>query len=59
MPGGCNEVQQNVYTIVPEAGVTLDPGFFRKNIVVLAFEVTDDFAEAVMSMLAGEGVRWV
>lgn len=43
---GGNEVQQDVHTVVSEAGVTLNSGFFRKNVIVLALEVTNNLAEA-------------
>jgi hypothetical protein len=43
---GCDKVEENVDTVVPEAWVTLDSRFFGKNIVILAFEVSDDFTEA-------------
>ena len=41
-----DEVEQSVHTVIAEARVTLDTGFFGKNVVVLAFEVTDDFLKA-------------
>lgn len=44
--GGCDEVKQNVNTVVAESRVTLDTGLLSKNIVVLALEVADNFAEA-------------
>lgn len=44
--GGCDEVKQNVDTVVAESGVTLDTGLFCENVVVLALEVADDFAKA-------------
>jgi hypothetical protein len=34
-------------TIVAETGVTLDTRLLRKNIIVLAFEITDNLAEAM------------
>ena len=44
--GGCDEVEQNVNTVVAESGITLDTGLLSENIVVLALEVADDFAKA-------------
>jgi len=43
MTGWCDEVKQNVYTVVTESWVTLDPGLFGKNVIVLAFEISDNF----------------
>jgi hypothetical protein len=45
--GRCDEVEQDMNTVVAESGVTLDTGLFGENVVVLALEVADDFAEAV------------
>jgi hypothetical protein len=44
--GRCDEVEQDVNTVVAESGVTLDTGLFGKNVIVLALEVANDFAEA-------------
>jgi hypothetical protein len=44
-----------VNTVVPESGVTLDPGLLCKNIIVLAFEVADNLAEAISGVLVGRG----
>ena len=44
--GGCDEVEQDVNTVVAESGVTLDTGLFGEDVVVLALEVADDFAKA-------------
>jgi len=44
--GGCDEIEQDVDTVVAESGVTLDTGLFSENVVVLALEVADDFAKA-------------
>lgn len=43
---GCDKVEEDMDTVVPEARVTLDSRFFSKNIVILAFEVSDDFTKA-------------
>ena len=50
MTGRCDEVEQNVDTVIPEAGVTLNPGLLCKNVIVLALEVADDLAEAVQKL---------
>jgi hypothetical protein len=42
----CDEVQQNMHTVVAEARVTLDTRLLGDNAVVLALEVSDDFLEA-------------
>ena len=42
----CDEVQQNVYTVISESRVTLDARLLGDNAVVLALEVSDDFLEA-------------
>lgn len=44
--GGCDEVKEDMDTVVPEAGVTLDPRLLGKNIIVLALEVSNNFPEA-------------
>lgn len=46
MTGGRDEVEERVDTVVSEPGVTLDPRFLGKNIVVLALEVADNLLEA-------------
>ena len=45
--GGCDEVEQNVYSVIPESRVTLNSRLLCKNIIVLALKVTDNFAEAI------------
>ena len=40
-------------TVVTESGVTLDSRFFREDVVVLAFEVTDDFRKAILMLVWG------
>jgi hypothetical protein len=32
-----------MYSVVPEAGITLDARFFGQNVVVLTFKMSDDF----------------
>ena len=46
MSGGRDEVEESVNTVVPEAWVTLDARLLSQDIVVLAFEITNDFLEA-------------
>lgn len=41
-----DEVQQGVYTVVSEARVTLNTGFLRKDVIILAFKVADNLLEA-------------
>ena len=45
MAGWGNEIEKRVDTIIPEAGITLNARFFRKNIIILAFQVTNNFLE--------------
>lgn len=49
--GRCDEVQQNVHTVVAESGVTLNTRFLCENVIVLTLEVADDLSEAVDSEL--------
>jgi hypothetical protein len=42
MACGCDEVEQDVYTVVAESGVTLNTRFLCENAVVLSLEVSDD-----------------
>ena len=46
VPCGCNEVQQNVHTVVAESGVTLNTRFLCENVIVLTLEVADDLSKA-------------
>jgi hypothetical protein len=46
MASRCNEVQQNVDTVVAESGVTLNTRFLCKNVIVLALEIANDLSEA-------------
>ena len=41
-----NEVEQGVHPVVPEARVTLDTRLFGQDIIVLAFDIANDFLEA-------------
>lgn len=47
MAGGGDEVEKYVYTVVAEAGVTLDTGLLGKNVVVLSLKIANDLSEAV------------
>ena len=47
MPRGGDEIQQSVHPVVPEPGVTPDPGFFRKDVVVLTFQVANNLLKSV------------
>ena len=40
-----NEVEKGVDSVVPEARVTLDTRLFGKNVVVLAFKISNNFLE--------------
>ena len=46
MACGCDEVQQHVHTVVPEAGITLDARLLGENVVVLPLEEADNLREA-------------
>jgi len=46
MTGWRNEIEKRVDTIIPEAGIALNSRFFRKNIIILAFEVANNFLES-------------
>lgn len=46
MAGRCDEVQQNVHTVVAESGVTLNTRFLCENVIVLTLEVADDLSKA-------------
>jgi hypothetical protein len=47
MSSGRDEVQQGVYSVIPETGVTLDARLLGQNVIVLTFKVANDFLEAV------------
>lgn len=42
-----DEVQQNVYAVISEARITLDPRLLGKDVIVLPLKVADNFREAV------------
>ena len=45
MTGGWDEVEEGVDTVVPEARVTLDTRLLSENVIVLAFEIANNFLE--------------
>ena len=48
-----DKVEESVYTVIPEARVTFDPRLFSKNIVILAFEIADNFLESIKTIKPG------
>lgn len=42
-----DKVQESVYSVVSEARITLDTGFFCKDVVVLTFKVANNLLEAL------------
>lgn len=57
MAGWGDKVEQAVHAVVPEPGVTLDPGLLGNNVVVFPLEVLDNLAEAglVVNLVAKTG----
>ena len=53
----CDEVQQDVYAIVPEARVTLDPRLLCENSIVLTLEISYNLLEAANRKQAAECPR--
>lgn len=47
MTSGGDKVEKGVDTVVAEAGVTLNPGLLRQNIIVLSFQISENLLEAV------------
>lgn len=45
-----DEIEKCVNSVVPEARVTLDTGLLRQNIVILAFQVSNDLLEAAQTV---------
>lgn len=45
MAGWCDEVKQNMHTIVAETWITLDTGLHSQNIVVLSLEIANDLSK--------------
>ncbi len=54
MTSGGDEVEEGVYPVVPETGVTFDTGLFSENIIILAFKVANDLLEAIVE--EGQGM---
>ena len=52
-----DEVEQGVYAVVTEPGVTLDAGLLREDVVVLPFEVAHDFLETARPAVSTSGAR--
>jgi len=50
MPGGCDEVEEDMDTIVAEARITLDARLLCQDVIVLSLEVTDDLGEAEVAV---------
>jgi len=44
--GWGDEVEKNVNTVVAESWVTLDPGLFGENVIVLSLEVSYNLGKA-------------
>ena len=45
MTSGGDEVEEGVDPVVPETGVTFDTGLLSENVIVLAFEIANNFLE--------------
>ena len=45
MTGRCDEVEQGMDTVVAETRVTLDTRLLSENVIVLAFEIANNFLE--------------
>ena len=55
MSCGSDEVEKSMYTIVAEAGVSLDTGLLSKNIIILSLKVANDFAKAINLLVTLSG----
>jgi len=53
-----DEVQQSVNSVIPETRVTLDARLLSKDVIILTFEVTNNFLESATRMRKEPGV-WV
>lgn len=42
-----NKVEECMDTVVTETAVSLNPGFFRQNVIILLLKVSQDFLEAI------------
>jgi hypothetical protein len=56
MTSGSDKVEQSMYTVVAEAGVTLDTRLLCENIVVLPLEIANNFTEAFIWLVTFEAV---
>jgi len=45
MASWCDEVEQNMNTIIAETWFTLDSGLHSQNIIVLSFKIADDLSK--------------
>lgn len=48
-----DEVQQSVNSVIPETGVTFNTRLLSKDVIVLAFKMTNDFLEAASTSEKG------
>jgi hypothetical protein len=46
MAGWRNKIEKRMDSVVPETRVTFNAGLFGKDVVVLTFEVVDNFLES-------------
>ena len=46
MTGRCDEVEERMNTVVSKPRIPFDSGLFRKNVVVLSFQVAHDLAKS-------------
>ena len=47
MACGGDKVQKSVYSVVPEARITLDTRLFCQDVIVLTLKMSNDFLKAV------------
>lgn len=45
-----DKIKESMHSVVPEARVTFDSGLFGKNIVILAFEIANNFLESIKTI---------
>lgn len=45
-----DKIKESMHSVVPEARVTFDSGLFGKNIVILAFEIANNFLESIKTV---------
>ena len=53
MASGGDKVEQGVNTVVTEAGITLNPGLLRQNIIILSFQISENLLKAVDGLRGG------